>query len=216
MQVIVIASQKGGTGKSTMARHLAVAAGQEAPTVLVDLDPQHTTHGWWERRTAEQPELAEIDTGGVAKAVRQARHRSRYDYVVIDTPPAHDDVRAVEAGLAVADLVIVPVRASPDDLTAVGSTVALVRKHGKPFFFVVTQVVQNSRLATQATTALSQHGPVATSLIGHRVAYPESMIDGRSVLEALPETHKAVRETRALWDYTKTFLHGNTDLRAHG
>src|SRR4051794_39515401 len=57
MQTIVVASQKGGAGKTTTARHLAVEAERqgEGPVALIDVDPQGGLARWWNRREAETP-----------------------------------------------------------------------------------------------------------------------------------------------------------------
>ena len=57
MHVIVLASQKGGAGKTTLSRHLAVEAERagEGPVILIDADPQGGLAGWWNRRRADTP-----------------------------------------------------------------------------------------------------------------------------------------------------------------
>lgn len=62
MNVIVVASQKGGAGKSTLALHLGTAA--DVRTVLLDMDPQQTLAKWWGKRPSERPALAEATIGG--------------------------------------------------------------------------------------------------------------------------------------------------------
>ena len=56
MRTIVVTSQKGGSGKSTISRNLAVAAGRDGRTVLcLDLDPQQSLRRWWEARESDEP-----------------------------------------------------------------------------------------------------------------------------------------------------------------
>ena len=52
MKTVVITSQKGGSGKTTVAAHLAVATEQtgHGPSVLIDTDPQQTLTTWWKAR----------------------------------------------------------------------------------------------------------------------------------------------------------------------
>jgi chromosome partitioning protein len=52
MKVIVLASQKGGVGKSTLTGNLAVAAdlAGDGPAVLIDTDPQGSLSAWWNAR----------------------------------------------------------------------------------------------------------------------------------------------------------------------
>ncbi len=66
MRTIVLASQKGGSGKTTLAAHLAVAlerAGQ-GPAVLIDTDPQGSLAAWWNKREATSPAFARSVPGG--------------------------------------------------------------------------------------------------------------------------------------------------------
>ena len=62
MKTVVITSQKGGSGKTTVAAHLAVAAAQSGhgSAVLIDTDPQQTLATWWKVREAEAPKLAPV------------------------------------------------------------------------------------------------------------------------------------------------------------
>ena len=60
MYVLAVASQKGGSGKTTLAGHLAVQADRvgAGPVALVDTDPQGSLAEWWNARTAETPLFA--------------------------------------------------------------------------------------------------------------------------------------------------------------
>ena len=77
-----------------------------------------------------------------------------YDLAVIDTPPAITE--AIDAVVRVADLVLIPVRPSPHDLRAIGSTVDLVQAAGKPFAFALTQAKPNTRLTVHVSTKLNR------------------------------------------------------------
>src|SRR3954447_1646611 len=110
MHVILILSAKGGAGKTTLARELAAAGVQAGRQVaLVDLDPQLGLTGWYGRRAQKAPHLVAMppdeDFSGMAAV---------FDEVIIDLPPGLPPVAARLA--AKADLVLIPVRASPDDL----------------------------------------------------------------------------------------------------
>jgi chromosome partitioning protein len=211
MQVIVLASQKGGGAKTTLAAHLAVAAEAvgDGPVVLIDTDPQGSLSAWWNVREAESPALAPT-TIAELPAKLEALAAAGYAVAVVDTPPAITD--AIGAVVTSADLVLIPTRPSPHDLRAVGSTVALVQAAGKPFVFAVTQAKPNTRLTVQAIAALSAHGQVAPSIVHDRVDYAGSMIDGRTVQETDAKGRSA-KEVADLWTFVKARLQESTNAR---
>src|SRR3954467_14956592 len=97
MQAIVLASQKGGSGKTTLAAHLAVAAEAAggSPVVMLDTDPQATLTKWWQQREAESPQMAEGPITNLnPKRGERAAAGSRT--AIIDPPPAiTSSIRAV-------------------------------------------------------------------------------------------------------------------------
>lgn len=211
MQTIVLASQKGGAGKTTLAAHLAVAAeeGGMKHTVLIDTDPQGSLGAWWNAREADSPALAPCPIPEL-RAKLAALDKAGYALAVIDTPPAITD--AIRSVVALADLVMIPARPSPHDLRAIGSTVGLVSGAGRPFVFALTQAKANARLTVQAMAALSEHGTVSGAIIHDRVDFASAMIDGRTVLEVDPKGRSAA-EVRELWTFVRDRLTNFTKAR---
>lgn len=199
MQVIVFASQKGGSGKTTLTGHLAVAAGRAGygPVGLVDTDPQGSLCGWWKHRDEPLPSLIRSTASeleGDLNRLRDQGHRLAF----IDTPPAATS--AISEVIRFADLVVVPCRPSPHDLRAVGATVDMVEKWRKPLVFAVNSATKRARITAEAAVALSQHGTVAPVTLHHRVDFAASMIDGRTVME-VNENCVSAKEVTALWEY---------------
>ena len=122
---------------------------------------------------------------------------------VIDTPPAI--TQSISRVVAHADLVIVPTRPSPHDLRAVGATVDIAERHGKPLIFVINAATARARITGESAVALSQHGTVAPVTIHHRVDFAASMIDGRTVGEVVPNSPSA-KEISDLWLYIQDRL----------
>ena len=211
MHVIVLASQKGGVGKTTLAAHLAVAAeaAGDGPVVLIDTDPQGSLSAWWNVRQSEAPVLAETTIAGLPEKLT-ALAGGGFTFAIVDTPPAITD--AIGAVVQSASLVLIPTRPSPHDLRAVGSTVELVQAAGKPFAFAVTQAKPNTRLTVQAIAALSAHGAVAPAIVHDRVDYAGSMIDGRTVIETEMKGRSAI-EMADLWTFVKSRLADKTKTR---
>ena len=204
MHVIVLASQKGGAGKTTLSRHLAVQAERvgDGPVVLIDADPQGGLAGWWNRRQAEIPVFFESSLDDLPRHLERAR-QGGFKLVIIDTPPQATGL--IQSVVRLADLVLIPTRPSPDDLDAVGRTIDIVDEANKPMVFVINGATKNARITGQAAIALSQSGTVATPLIHHSVSFPTSGIDGRTVGELEPGGNPA-REIAELWTYVSARL----------
>jgi chromosome partitioning protein len=204
MDILTIASQKGGAGKTTLAAHLAVEAESRGagPVAIVDTDPQGSLADWWNQRTAETPGFAAVEVGRLP-AHMTALQRERVNVVVIDTPPALLDT--IRAAIAVADLVLIPARPSPHDLRAVGIIAEMAEQAGKRFCFVVNGAAPRSLIAVQGRDALAQHGPVAPVILHQRIDFATSMIDGRTAGELSPQSRSA-QEMVQLWNYIKENL----------
>ncbi len=199
MKVIAVASQKGGSGKTTLAGHIAVEAERRGagPVALVDTDPQGSLAEWWNVRQAETPVFVATGIARLAEDLRRLRALGMR-LLVIDTPPAI--AATISEVVRVSDLVIVPARPSPHDLRAAGATVELVERLGRPLVFAINGAQQRARITSEAVIALSQHGTLAPSIIHNRTGFAASMIDGRTVME-VPGEQRAAEEIGKLWEY---------------
>lgn len=197
MQVIVLATQKGGSGKSTLARSIAAEMTGRGRVAMLDLDPQGSLTKWWQRREADDLQLVTGLTRAdqIAKAVDTLREQG-FDWLIIDTPGARDE--ATRIALHSADLVLVPVHPSQDDLDAVGPTVAEIKEAGAEFIFVLSRTTR-ARIVDEVGRLLAAHGRVAPALIGARVAHGEAATRGLTAAET--GNAAASEEVRALVDY---------------
>jgi chromosome partitioning protein len=196
--VIALVSTKGGVGKTTLSGHLAVEAERHGagPVALIDMDPQGSLSHWWNAR--EQPTPVFVDS-------TRDRIRSDLDRLgamgvrltIIDTPPSPTDI--IEAAVAVADLVIIPLRAGPHDMRTIPATLSVVERFEKPVVFVLNGAIVGARLTNEAISLLSQYGPLAP-VIHQRVDYAASMIDGRTAME-IRRISPATEEVRNFWQY---------------
>lgn len=204
MKTIVITSQKGGSGKTMLAAHLAVEVERTGGEAwLIDTDRQATLSLWHDRRQAETPQRLAASFARIAEGLATIATQGA-DYCFIDTAPTISDQNTTLLDLA--DLVLIPVRPSPSDLWAVAETVEQVKDAGKPFLFVITQAKQQATITAQAVAALSQHGRVAQAFVADRVAYAASMTGGNTAPEIVPKGHAAT-EIAALWNELKSFFH---------
>ena len=198
MQTIVLASRKGGAGKTTLTSHLAVEAGVQGagPVAVIDTDPMGGLASWWNERKAEAPFFARVGEGGLALTLDEMKSGG-VQLVLIDTPPfATDSIAGI---IAAADLVVVPVVPSPNDLRAIGETLEMIEQQRRPLVFVVNNA-GSGRLTGQAAVALSQHGTVAPVTLRTRQDFRSSMIDGRTAGELDPKG-KSAAEVAELWRY---------------
>lgn len=198
-QVVVVASQKGGSGKTTLAGHLAVQAEMSGagPVAIIDTDPQGSLAKWWNAREAETPAFAQASIPDLGRDIEYLSDNGAR-LIIIDTPPAVTS--SIVEVVTHADLVIIPTRPSPHDLRAVGATVDIVEHQRKALVFVVNSATMRARITSDTAVALSQHGTVAPATIHHRVDFAASMIDGRTVGEVDPEGRSA-KEIADLWAY---------------
>jgi chromosome partitioning protein len=207
MNVVVLASTKGGCGKTSLAAHLAVEAERQkhGPAAIIDADPQASLARWWNLRQAETPAFIQTTLQDLPAQLR-ALKEAGFQVVIIDTPGA--DVSHTRSILKQATLVLVPSRPSPLDLGTLNVTVEMVENEHKPLMFVLNAVTARTRISTQAVVALSQHGPVA-GIIHQRTDYAAAMTDGR-VAGELDSSGRSAEEIAELWQT----IHGH--LRKQG
>src|ERR1700749_3233366 len=120
MKTIVIANQKGGSGKSTSTVHLAVAGEQagDGPVVISDTDPQGSTGDWFNQRKRagiETPRYAPLSLSDLANNLA-ALKKAGASYLLIDTAPSIGTVN--EELFAVADTILIPLNPTPTYLRA--------------------------------------------------------------------------------------------------
>ncbi len=196
-QVITIAQQKGGAGKTTLAVHLATALMQRGQRVaLVDIDPQGSLTMWHkirgERFGEEYTGFAFSQVSGWRVGSEVSRLRRSHDIIVVDSPP-HVETEARTA-IRNADLVLIPVQPSPTDIWATRPTVELAKSERIAVRTVFNRVNANSRLAAQMRGELTD---LAKSTLGNRVLFASSLLEGKGVTEVLPSSPAAL-EIKAL------------------
>jgi chromosome partitioning protein len=200
-KAVTIAQQKGGAGKTTIAAQLAVAFATAGKRVgLVDIDPQGSLAAWFEVRKA----LVDGQGGGVTLLQASGwrltteldRLRRDLDIIVIDSPPhAETDVRiAVRA----ADLILVPMQPSPMDLWATQPTLDMAKKEKSAALMVFNRTPARGKLVDAVRRKIREaEMPMANTVLGNRVAFAMSMMEGKGVVESNPR-HIAAKEIRAL------------------
>src|SRR5215204_1406547 len=196
MHVVAFVTQKGGTGKSSLAVSLAVAAQEKGMRVyLIDMDPQGTSKNWYERREAQTPEVATIEPIRLPAALARLRSQG-CDLVIIDTPGV--DMPAATASMQAADLCLIPARPSIADIEATKPTVRSLVKLGCSFAFVLNQCPPGrTPRASDAYRVLQLAGAVAGTSMALRADHVDALAQGLGVTERDP-TGKAASEVRDL------------------
>jgi chromosome partitioning protein len=218
MQVIVINSQKGGSAKTMLAKHLSVEAERagDGPAFLIDTYPQGSLTAWHAKRESESPARVEVPFEGLRKGLDLIRNHGA-SYCFLDTASGRVEIAAELYKFAT--FVIFPVQPSEDDLTAAPRTVHALKAAGVPFIFVLTRVKPGTLITAQAAAVLSKHGEVAVTFVNDRTGYKSPYPRGQTVTEAEPKG-PAAKEISALWTNIKTCIHAGMQERrrerAHG
>lgn len=201
MKTLVFLSQKGGSGKTTLAVHAAVAAQETGErVVIVDTDPQRSATAWSESREGDAPAVAPVAAAALDGVMAAALHDAM-TLCIIDTAPhaAPDAARVARLG----DLVVIPCRPTAFDLAAAGSAVDIVRAAGVTAAFVLSACPFRAPEIAETRRVLEEFGlPVCAVEITDRRAFARAVATGRAVTE-FDSQGKAAEEIRALWRWIK-------------
>ncbi|MBS0252415.1 MAG: AAA family ATPase [Proteobacteria bacterium] len=215
MKTIVLAATKGGTGKSTVATALAVAAMKEkAKVVILDGDPQQSIGMWSLMRTENglwAPEVfavsdIQLDLGDLES--------QGTDWVFIDTAPG--DAQRLALIIAEADLVVIPVRVSAFDLDAIAPAVQACEDFNKPFVFLLNAVIDTKGASYNGMVkGLGQNGPVLDQIIRQRAAYANAIALGKTGPEVSnkAQAKDCGEEIDALWQAIKKRIASRSKAR---
>lgn len=210
MRTIALVTQKGGTGKTTLAVSIAVAALEAGEKVLaLDLDPQGSLGAWGEIRDDATPHVERVPAAKLPQlpAVLARMSELGFTLAILDTAGADNPV--THAAMKAADLCVVPLRPTKLDGLAVAPTIQAISRIGRPFAFVLTQcstIPRNSRAAEMAA-GLQTLGVLAEPLISQRVEHQDAFSAGQGVTE-YASAGKAAEEVRGLWRWLDRKLKG--------
>jgi chromosome partitioning protein len=204
MHTIALVSQKGGSGKSTIAIGLAIAAMQDGHKVcILEADPQGTVANWRRRRTHSEPMVETFSAGDDIGQSLSSLERGGVTLTIIDTAGGASATTA--DAIRASDLCLIPARPSLPDIETAAPTLSAVRKFDKPFAFVLNQTpVRSYRLDVAASslgetaTSLNVMGVLALPYIALRNDQQDALGAGLAVTEyAL--AGKSAEEIRGLW-----------------
>jgi len=200
-KVITISQQKGGTGKTTLAVHLALAfiKYHNFKVAIIDTDPQGSLGKWFIVRSEKK--LSNDNLTFKTASLWGAQYESKalkkdHDIVIIDTPPKiESDARpSIEA----ADLVLIPMTPSHVDFWATEAIVEIAKKANKKILIQINRANQRSKLISKTNDYIKSINVSATKTItGHRQIYASSMGVGKTAIEKQKKS-KAVEEIKKL------------------
>ena len=203
MRTLAVIALKGGSGKTTVATHLALAAHLRAiDTLVVDIDPQHSARDILGAREEPGPACV-TSTGRNVVAAQFGALAERKDLLVVDTPAGA--VEEVGEAIVVADHVVLVVRPTLIDLSGLARSLSLVRRLGRPHTVVINQapVARESVEAPLVKRAMKgldyMQAPVAPVILRSRSIYQTALERGRSAEEMADRA--AAKEIAALWDH---------------
>ena len=200
-KVITISQQKGGTGKTTLAVHLALAfiKYHNLKVAIIDTDPQGSLGKWFMIRTEKKVSNDNLTfkTASLWGAQYESKSLKKdHDIVIIDTPPKiESDARpSIES----ADLVLIPVAASHVDFWATGAIVEIAKKANKKILIQINRSSQRSKLITKTNEFIKSLDLSATkTIIGNRQIFASSMGEGKTAVEKQKKSN-AVEEIKQL------------------
>ena len=186
-KVITIAQQKGGTGKTTLAVHLAMAfiKYHDLKVAIIDTDPQGSLGKWFMIRSENKVsnENLTFKTASLWGAQYESKTlKNDHDIVIIDTPPKIEaDARpSIEA----ADLVLIPMAASHVDFWATGAIAEIAKQAKKKILVQINRSNQRSKLINKTKDFIKSLDLSSTKIIiGNRQIYTSSMGEGKTAVE---------------------------------
>lgn len=210
MKVICICNEKGGTGKTTVAVNLAVEAVREGLKVLlIDADVQGSAFSFYERRKENDSLPSFQCVLKPSKSLhKDIRDFENFDFVVIDT--GGRDSKVFRSAILASDFCLIPTQPSQLDLWGVANTLEILEE-AQAFKPIEVRILLNgmpakAKIGQEALEALTEiKVPVFETCLGSRVAFRESIMEGKGVSEASPSS-KAAQEIRSLWEEVKTWL----------
>ena len=216
MKTIAVIARKGGSGKTTLAVHLAIAAHHAGfKTLLIDADTQNSASEVLKVRGQDGPHIIACPADQLFAAHRQAEAQG-FDALIIDTPAGSEE--QIAPAIAAAQLSLLAVRPTFLDIAASVQTARLLRLVHKPGMIVLNQAPVPRggceppavRNALEALRLMQL--PVIPSIIRSRAIYQTGFVTGRSAQEAAPGSPAAI-EMERLWFYLQRFVFGETGKR---
>jgi chromosome partitioning protein len=214
MRTIAVIARKGGSGKTTVAVHLAIAAHLAGRATLVaDTDPQTSAVEVFGMRKTPGPQCL----ASTPQALLDLQIRSQaagVEAMLIDTPAGTEE--GMSNAIVLADLSLLVIRPTFLDIAAAVYTTQVLRKLRKPGIVILNQAPVSRdgveppavKKALEALAVMRMH--VAPVILRSRASYQTTIESGRSAVE-MSSSPGAVQELSQLWDYIERFAFSAKD-----
>lgn len=222
MPTIVVASPKGGVGKSTAALVLAAQLARYTAVTIIDADPNHPIASW--ARGAHTPSslgvIADVDEDTIFDRIDDAAART--PFVIVDLEGTASKIAVM--AISQADLVIVPMQGSQLDAEQAGRALRLIEQHEKmmrktnptyclPYAVLLTRtnpVIRTRTLAHILKGLSSRAIPVLDTELHEREAFKAMFVFGQPLdrldPDAVPGPDKAIANAEAFMQEVITTL----------
>jgi chromosome partitioning protein len=211
MRTIAVIARKGGSGKTTLAVHLAIAAHLSGRnTVVADADPQRSAMEVLKPREAEGPPVIET-TGRKLFALQVEVQRTGADLMIIDTAAGLEE--SLGHAIVLADLSLLVVRPTFLDIAAAVQSLQVIRRMRRAALVVLNQApaprdgVEPPAVKRTLEAFKLLRAPVVPPIIRARSIYQTALEAGRAAQELAPDT-PAAREMGDLWDFVDNMVFG--------
>jgi chromosome partitioning protein len=198
--IISLVNQKGGVGKTTVAVNLASGLAESDHRILiVDADTQGSVIQWQSIADRKEFDVLHLPSPQIKKEIKSLRRR--YDHIIIDSPPAIEDI--TRTVIEVTNLALIPIAPSPLDIWSSQETIMLIETLKKRYRklsarILIYRKIPGTRLGKEAREAMQSYNlDILSSEISQRIVFVEAMIAGLSVLQFAPKSI-AAEEIRSL------------------
>jgi chromosome partitioning protein len=207
--IITLTNQKGGCGKSTATMNLALGtAALNYKTALIDADEQKSC-----LETLQDHPKSNLNVYEAGKNVDDlvAKLKDKFHFIFIDTPPHSHHI--MYQAMAVSDFIIIPLQASPLDIRSARRTIDALKKvqknmgHEIPCYFLLNRVNPRTKLSKEIGAYIRElyTVPLLQSRLHNRVAYAQSLMHGKSVIEHSRSSDAALEVTKLLKEVHRIF-----------
>lgn len=209
MPTIAVLNQKGGSGKTTIATHLARAYQLQGHSVLlIDSDKQGSARDWRAADENNTTPVIGLDRTSLDKDIKSL---GKHDYIIIDGAPQATEIAL--AAIRASDFILIPVQPSPYDLWATANLIELIHQRigvteGKlKAAFVISRLIKNTKIGEEVANVLNEFDlPVLHSRIVQRICYPNSASLGKTVFETERSNSEAILEIQSIAEEIQSMM----------